>query len=76
MQAAEVLEESTCERMPSSLTAIQFHGVAKTKLDGLQKEVAHLYSSGNLDELVKNSHLAAIHMQVFSRRCYRAEILV
>lgn len=53
-----------CEDAPSIVEAVQFHGVRTTKGDALLQEVAELYKSSNVDELVKNCHLAAKHLQV------------
>ncbi|GMT19134.1 hypothetical protein PFISCL1PPCAC_10431, partial [Pristionchus fissidentatus] len=52
-----------CEDAPSIVEAVQFHGVRITKGDALLQEVAELYKSSNVDELVKNCHLAARHLQ-------------
>ena len=62
-QPADILH-GKCEKAPSIVEAVQFHGVRVTKGDALLKEVAELYKSENVDELVKNSHLAAKHLQV------------
>lgn len=51
------------EKTPSIVEAVQFHGINITKNDALVKEVAELYRSANLDQLVQNSHLAAKHLQ-------------
>ncbi|VDM60858.1 unnamed protein product [Angiostrongylus costaricensis] len=48
---------------PTIVEAVQFHGIRITKNDALVKEVAELYRSSTLDELVHNSHLAAKHLQ-------------
>uniref|UniRef100_A0A7E4VIZ1 Omp85 domain-containing protein n=1 Tax=Panagrellus redivivus TaxID=6233 RepID=A0A7E4VIZ1_PANRE len=61
-QRADVLL-GKCGSEPSVLEAVNFHGVSKTKHDALVKEVSELYNSRNLDELVRNSFLAAKHMQ-------------
>ena len=53
-----------CDDKPSVVAAVQFHGVEKTKHDAIVKEISELYNSRTLDELVKNSFLAAKHMQV------------
>lgn len=53
-----------CEDAPSIVEAVQFHGVRTTKGDALLQEVSELYKSSNVDELVKNCHLAAKHLQV------------
>jgi outer membrane protein insertion porin family len=51
-----------CENAPSLVSAVQFHGVEKTKHDAIVKEINELYNSKNVDELIKNSNLAAKHM--------------
>lgn len=55
-----------CETAPSLVSAVQFHGVAKTKADAIVKEISEIYNSKNVDELVKNAFMAAKHMQVSS----------
>lgn len=52
------------EDLDCIIETVEFDGVARTKLDALKKEVSGLYASKNVDELVKNSHLAARHMKV------------
>ncbi|CAJ0937090.1 unnamed protein product, partial [Mesorhabditis belari] len=48
---------------PSIVEAVQFHGINITKNDALIKEVAELYRSNNLDQLVHDSNCAAKHLQ-------------
>ena len=52
------------EAAPSLVEAVQFHGVHFTKNDALVKEIAELYKSETLHELVEKSHIAARHLQV------------
>ncbi|VDM37246.1 unnamed protein product [Toxocara canis] len=52
-----------CEDTPTVVEAVQFHGVNFTKNDALVREVAYLYKSSSLAELIKNSNLAAKHLQ-------------
>ncbi|KAH7731496.1 GOP-3 protein [Aphelenchoides avenae] len=59
---AEIVVDK-CKETPSVLSAVQFHGIGRTKEDALVKEVSELYNSRNLDELIRNAHLAAQHMQ-------------
>ena len=63
-QKASILIGKT-EETPSVLEAVQFHGINFTKNDALVKEVADLYKSRTLHELVENSHIAARHLQVW-----------
>lgn len=65
--SAEVLH-GRCENVSTFLKEVKFHGVKNTKTDALVQEISELYNSPNLDELIKNSDLAAIHMQVFLLR--------
>lgn len=44
--------------------AVEFKGIDKTKDDALAKETSGIYNSANMDELIRNSHLAAKHMKV------------
>lgn len=53
-----------CDDTPTVVEAVQFHGVHFTKNDALVKEVAYLYKSSSLAELIKNSNLACKHLQV------------
>lgn len=53
-----------CENVPTFLQEVKFYGIKNTKKDALIEEISELYNSQNLDELVKNSDLAANHMQV------------
>jgi len=50
--------------VPGVVDSVVFHGVNRTKIDGLIKEVSGIYTSSNLDELVRNSHFACQHMEV------------
>uniref|UniRef100_F1L426 SAM50-like protein gop-3 n=1 Tax=Ascaris suum TaxID=6253 RepID=F1L426_ASCSU len=52
-----------CDDTPTVVEAVQFHGVHFTKNDALVKEVAYLYKSSSLAELIKNSNLACKHLQ-------------
>lgn len=45
--------------------AVEFPEIAKTKRDALEKETSGIFNSSNLDDLVKNAHLAAQHMKVY-----------
>uniref|UniRef100_A0A914RKN3 Uncharacterized protein n=1 Tax=Parascaris equorum TaxID=6256 RepID=A0A914RKN3_PAREQ len=53
-----------CDDTPTVVEAVQFHGVHFTKNDALVKEIAYLYKSSSLAELIKNSNLACKHLQV------------
>lgn len=63
IQGADILYDR-CANVPIFLQNVKFYGIKKTKKDALIQEISQLYSSENLDELVKNSDLAATHMQV------------
>ncbi|VDK69147.1 unnamed protein product, partial [Anisakis simplex] len=52
-----------CENTPTTVQAVQFHGINSTKNDALIKEVAYLYQTKSLSQLIKNSNLAAKHLQ-------------
>ncbi|MFH4980347.1 hypothetical protein AB6A40_007056 [Gnathostoma spinigerum] len=52
-----------CENIAANVEAVQFHGIKRTKSDALVKEVAYLYRSSTLSELLHNVHLAASHLQ-------------
>jgi outer membrane protein insertion porin family len=58
-----VIIADRCRDVPSVLSAVQFYGVSNTKHDALLKEISELYNSRNLDELIRNAHCAAEHMQ-------------
>lgn len=60
---AEILHKH-CSNISMFVKEVRFHGVANSKVDSLKKEVSNLYFSQNLDELIKDSFLAAQHMQV------------
>lgn len=53
-----------CDDKPTLVSAVQFHGINRTKYDALVKEIAPIYDCKTLDELIHKSHMAAIHMQV------------
>lgn len=53
-----------CETTPALVESIQFHGIENTKNDALVKEIAPIYKSANVAELIHNCNLAAKHMQV------------
>uniref|UniRef100_A0A1I7YAA7 Bac_surface_Ag domain-containing protein n=1 Tax=Steinernema glaseri TaxID=37863 RepID=A0A1I7YAA7_9BILA len=48
---------------PATVESVQFHGIHKTKFDAIVREVAELYRSGTLGELIEKSSIAAKHMQ-------------
>ncbi|VDN55115.1 unnamed protein product [Dracunculus medinensis] len=52
-----------CETTPALVESIQFHGIENTKNDALVKEIAPIYKSANVAELIHNCNLAAKHMQ-------------
>lgn len=52
-----------CENTPTLVEAVQFHGVNCTRNDALVKEIAYLFKSASLADLLRNSNLAAKHLQ-------------
>ncbi|KAK0418194.1 hypothetical protein QR680_013425 [Steinernema hermaphroditum] len=59
---AEVIHDLS-QDTPANVESVQFHGIHKTKFDALVREVAPLYRSNTLGELIEKSSVAAKHMQ-------------
>ncbi|KAI6188019.1 Omp85 domain-containing protein [Aphelenchoides besseyi] len=61
-QAAEAVYNGA-QTLNCRLTGIQFENVLKTKRSSLLLETMELYKSKTLDELIRKSHMASVHMQ-------------
>lgn len=64
MERNRYLMIKKCQNIPTFVNDVKFHGIAGTKRDALVKEVSGVFSSQTLDDLIRNSYLAARHMQV------------
>jgi hypothetical protein len=51
---------------PCVLNRIEFDNVSHTQKSALMQETMELYRSRTLDDLIRKSHIASVHMQVSS----------
>lgn len=59
---ADIIREKSADT-PTRVEYVEFQGVRRTKYDALVKEIAELFKSRTLKELVVNSDLAARHLE-------------